>query len=207
VEITAAFAVPICHARLEPCDRLNGELAQLFLALFAEGPARWLGLGAWLVMALTFQPMLRYYRQSPLWDLALPAIGAAYAFFTVQSAVDFWRGRGDLWKAASRPCGRRVSSAIDFASGKGHRDENFPGGLAPVRAELRPTILQLSLRAADDIADHTTANAGQKLAEPDRLEAGRAARPRPRQATRYTACRPAGSQTGMRSTAGSLPAT
>jgi hypothetical protein len=50
------------------------------------------------VMALTFQPMLRFYRQSPLWGLALPAIGAAYAFFTVQSAVDFWRGRGGLWK-------------------------------------------------------------------------------------------------------------
>lgn len=32
MEITAAFAVPICHARLEPCDRLNRELEQLFLA-------------------------------------------------------------------------------------------------------------------------------------------------------------------------------
>jgi hopene-associated glycosyltransferase HpnB len=68
------------------------------LALLADGPARWLGLCAWLAMALTFQPMLRFYRQSPLWGLALPAIGAAYAFFTVQSAVDFWRGRGGLWK-------------------------------------------------------------------------------------------------------------
>jgi hopene-associated glycosyltransferase HpnB len=77
-------------------------LAPPLLALFAEGLPRWLGLGAWLVMALTFQPMLRFYRQSPLWGLfwglALPAIGAAYAFFTVQSAVDFWRGRGGLWK-------------------------------------------------------------------------------------------------------------
>jgi uncharacterized protein (TIGR02466 family) len=32
VEITAAFAVPIGHARLESCDRLNRELEQLFLA-------------------------------------------------------------------------------------------------------------------------------------------------------------------------------
>lgn len=68
------------------------------LALLADGPARWLGLGAWLAMALAFQPMLRFYRQSPLWGLALPVIGAAYAGFTVQSAVDFWRGRGGLWK-------------------------------------------------------------------------------------------------------------
>jgi len=32
MEITAAFAVPICHARLPSCDRLNRELEQLFLA-------------------------------------------------------------------------------------------------------------------------------------------------------------------------------
>jgi hypothetical protein len=42
--------------------------------------------------------MLRFYRRSPLWGLALPAIGAVYAFFTVQSAIEFWRGRGGLWK-------------------------------------------------------------------------------------------------------------
>ena len=38
-------------------------------------------------MALAFQPMLRFYRLSPLWGLALPAIAAAYTLFTVQSAV------------------------------------------------------------------------------------------------------------------------
>ncbi|MGE3651466.1 MAG: glycosyltransferase, partial [Reyranellaceae bacterium] len=73
-------------------------LAPPLLALVHDGAARWLGLCAWLVMALTFQPMLRFYRQSPLWGLALPAIGTAYALFTVQSAIDFWRGRGGLWK-------------------------------------------------------------------------------------------------------------
>jgi hopene-associated glycosyltransferase HpnB len=72
------------------------------LALLHDGPARWLGLSAWLVMALTFQPMLRFYRQSPLWGLALPAIGAAYAYFTVQSAIDCWRGRGGLWKGRAQ---------------------------------------------------------------------------------------------------------
>jgi hopene-associated glycosyltransferase HpnB len=73
-------------------------LAPPMLALLGEGSARWLGLCAWLVMAVTFQPMLRFYRRSPLWGLALPAIGAAYTVFTVQSAIDFWRGRGGLWK-------------------------------------------------------------------------------------------------------------
>jgi len=32
VELTSAFAVPIGHARLDPCDQLNRELEQLFLA-------------------------------------------------------------------------------------------------------------------------------------------------------------------------------
>jgi squalene synthase HpnC len=67
-----------------------------------------------------------------------------------------------------------VSSAAELASGKGHRDENFPVASRLVRAELRPTILAFYrfARAADDVADHATADAGQKLAELDRLEAG-----------------------------------
>ena len=64
-----------------------------------------------------------------------------------------------------------MSSAADLASGKGHRDENFPVASRLVRAELRPTILAFYrfARAADDVADHPTADAGQKLAELDRL--------------------------------------
>jgi squalene synthase HpnC len=67
-----------------------------------------------------------------------------------------------------------VTGAADFASGKGHRDENFPVASRLVRAELRPTILAFYrfARAADDIADHATAPADQKLAALDRLEAG-----------------------------------
>ena len=73
-------------------------VAPPLIALFAEGPARWAGLAAWLVMALSMQPMLRFYRVSPIWGLALPAMGAAYTLFTVQSAFAVWRGRGGLWK-------------------------------------------------------------------------------------------------------------
>jgi hypothetical protein len=53
-------------------------------------------------MALSFQPMLRFYRRSALWGLALPAIGALYAAFTLQSAIDVWRGRGGMWKGRSQ---------------------------------------------------------------------------------------------------------
>ena len=67
-----------------------------------------------------------------------------------------------------------MTGTTDFASGKGHRDENFPVASRLVRAELRPTILAFYrfARAADDVADHPTTDAGQKLTELDRMEAG-----------------------------------
>ena len=77
-------------------------LAPPLLALLGEGLARWAGLGAWLMMAVSFQPMLRFYRVSPAWGLALPLIGAAYLLFTVQSAIDVWRGRGGMWKGRAQ---------------------------------------------------------------------------------------------------------
>jgi hopene-associated glycosyltransferase HpnB len=77
-------------------------LAPPALALFANGAARWAGLAAWLAMAGLFQPMLRFYRRSPLWGLALPAIGLLYAVFTLRSAVEFWRGRGGMWKGRAQ---------------------------------------------------------------------------------------------------------
>ena len=60
------------------------------------------GLITYLLMALSFQPMLRFYKVSPLWGFALPAIGAAYTVFTVQSAVQMWRGKGGLWKGRAQ---------------------------------------------------------------------------------------------------------
>ena len=71
-------------------------------ALFSGGAPAVLGLATYLLMALSFQPMLRFYRVSPLWGLALPAIGAAYTVFTVQSAVQMWRGKGGLWKGRAQ---------------------------------------------------------------------------------------------------------
>ncbi len=73
-------------------------LAPPILALFSSGVAQAAGLAGWLLMALAFQPLLYFYRASPLWGLALPAIAAAYTIFTLQSAVAVWRGQGGMWK-------------------------------------------------------------------------------------------------------------
>jgi hopene-associated glycosyltransferase HpnB len=73
-------------------------LVPLLLALFADGTARWLGLLAWGLMALAFLPTLRLYGRSPLWGVALPAIALCYMLFTLDSALQYVRGKGGLWK-------------------------------------------------------------------------------------------------------------
>ena len=77
-------------------------LAPAALALSLHGWAGLIGAATWLLMAISFQPMLRLYRLSPLWGLALPLIGLLYTLFTLQSAVQVWRGRGGMWKGRAQ---------------------------------------------------------------------------------------------------------
>ncbi len=72
------------------------------LALFGHGAARWLGVAAWALMALAFQPMLRFYRGSPFWGVGLPAIATFYTLCTLRSAWAHGRGRGGMWKGRAQ---------------------------------------------------------------------------------------------------------
>ncbi|MEV5813432.1 glycosyltransferase [Streptomyces mutabilis] len=56
------------------------------------------GAAAWLVMAGTYLPMLRYYRQPPWLAPLLPFTALLYLLMTVDSAVQHYRGRGAAWK-------------------------------------------------------------------------------------------------------------
>ena len=73
-------------------------LAPPILALCAGGTGRMLGIVAWALMALAFQPTLRFYRVSALWGVALPAIALVYMLFTLDSAYQYALGRGGGWK-------------------------------------------------------------------------------------------------------------
>lgn len=91
--------------RYSPWLLLGTTLAMLLvfvappaLAIFAHGLARWLGLGAWVLMALSFLPTLQFYRQSSLWAPALPAIALLYTYYTLYSAYQHARRRGGQWK-------------------------------------------------------------------------------------------------------------
>ncbi len=77
-------------------------LAPAALALSLHGLPAAVGAATWLLMAISFQPMLRLYRLSPFWGLALPLIGLIYTVFTLQSAVQVWRGRGGMWKGRAQ---------------------------------------------------------------------------------------------------------
>jgi hopene-associated glycosyltransferase HpnB len=83
-------------------------LGMIFLAPPLLAVFQWGTLGgvlaavAWLLMAAAAQPMLRFYRRSPFWGFAMPLIGALYAVFTLQSAIDVWRGKGGMWKGRAQ---------------------------------------------------------------------------------------------------------
>jgi hopene-associated glycosyltransferase HpnB len=57
-----------------------------------------LGGAAWLLMVLTYWPVLRLYRLNPLWALALPVAAVFYVGATFHSAWKYWMGRGGEWK-------------------------------------------------------------------------------------------------------------
>jgi hypothetical protein len=72
------------------------------LAIFAHQSAQASGILAWLAMGFAFQPILRFYRVSPLWGIVLPLIGFVYALFTLDSAIQHWRGKGGMWKGRAQ---------------------------------------------------------------------------------------------------------
>jgi len=49
-------------------------------------------------MAISYQPILRFYHRSPIWALALPLIGTLYLAMTWHSAIRAWRGERSRWK-------------------------------------------------------------------------------------------------------------
>jgi hopene-associated glycosyltransferase HpnB len=69
------------------------------LVLFSHraAPAA-LGAAAWLLMTLSYVPILRMYRLSLLWALALPVAAVFYCGATCHSAWKFWTGHGGEWK-------------------------------------------------------------------------------------------------------------
>ena len=86
-------------------------------AIFADGPAQALGFAAWALMVLAYRPILRFYGRSPAWGLVLPLIGATYTGFTLDSAIQHWRGRGGAWKGRFQAAGTAGPAATGRIAG------------------------------------------------------------------------------------------
>ena len=77
-------------------------LAPLGLALFGQGVGQAAGLAAFALMCLSFAPIQRFYGLSILRAATLPLIAAFYMGYTLDSAVQFRRGRGGMWKGRAQ---------------------------------------------------------------------------------------------------------
>jgi hopene-associated glycosyltransferase HpnB len=77
-------------------------LLPLTLLASGKGLPTMLGAAAWLLMSVSYAPMVRFYRRSPLWSIALPPIALFYLAATVRSAVQYWRGQGGEWKGRAQ---------------------------------------------------------------------------------------------------------
>jgi hopene-associated glycosyltransferase HpnB len=80
-------------------------------AMLAGGPAAagWLaaaGLTGWALCSVSYLPVLRFYRLSPLRAPSLPLIAALYALITADSARRYHTGRGGVWKGRGLPTGQ-----------------------------------------------------------------------------------------------------
>ena len=56
------------------------------------------GLAGWALMSMSFVPMLRLYRLSPLRAPGLPLIALLYGAMTADSARRHYAGRGAEWR-------------------------------------------------------------------------------------------------------------
>jgi len=84
---------------LPPAAAIAG-FAMLAAGSSGAAPA-WLaaaGLAGWLLMSVTYVPMLQLYRLSPARAPSLPLIAALYAAMTADSARRHLAGRGGEWK-------------------------------------------------------------------------------------------------------------
>jgi hopene-associated glycosyltransferase HpnB len=61
-----------------------------------------LAAAAWMLMSVAYSPIVRFYRLSWLWSLSLPAVAIFYAGATMQSALQYLRGRGGQWKGRAQ---------------------------------------------------------------------------------------------------------
>jgi hopene-associated glycosyltransferase HpnB len=77
-------------------------LAPPLLLLSGHPVSMSLGAAAWILMSVSYVPMLRFYGLSALWSVSLPAVALFYAAATMHSAMQYRLGRGGQWKGRAQ---------------------------------------------------------------------------------------------------------
>jgi hopene-associated glycosyltransferase HpnB len=72
------------------------------LLLSGSPAATVLAAAAIVLMLASYLSMVLYYRLLPMWSLALPVSACVYLWATLQSAWNFYRGRGGQWKGRAQ---------------------------------------------------------------------------------------------------------
>jgi hypothetical protein len=83
---------------LPPAGAIAGLASVLSGGDGAAGLALGAGLAGWALMSLSYVPMLRLYRLSPLRAPGLPLIALLYAAMTADSARRHYAGHGAQWR-------------------------------------------------------------------------------------------------------------
>ena len=86
-------------------------LAPPLLVVFARGAPQFAAALAWALMAVAIGPTLRLYGRPLVSGFALPAVAAAYVAFTLESALEYRRGRWGYWKGRFQAPAREAGQA------------------------------------------------------------------------------------------------
>ena len=80
-------------------------VAPAVLAGHSESTTGMMALAAYMMMVLSYRPMLRFYGLGAWRGLFLPAVAVFYMVFTLESALAHMRGRGGAWKGRYQAAG------------------------------------------------------------------------------------------------------
>ena len=94
------YSLPL--AMLSVAGLLLIFMAPAILALSSHGIVAALACATLLIMLALYQPILHFYRLSPLWALALPLVMLFYVACIILSVVQHVGGRGGTWKGRSQ---------------------------------------------------------------------------------------------------------
>jgi len=77
-------------------------LVPVLLLISANWISGAIGVTAWLIMALIYMPMIRFYKLPATYAFTLPLAAAIYLIATLDSARLHWLGKGGQWKGRTQ---------------------------------------------------------------------------------------------------------